>query len=69
MSQQLQGKLNLNANNEAAGNDSPRQEELMQELDKILTEMDMVQASEYNDLTGNPFIWRAKQLVATVERE
>ena len=31
--------------------------------------MDMIQIAEYQDMTGNAFIWRAKQLLAVTEME
>ena len=31
--------------------------------------MDLIQIEEFKELVGNYFIWRAKQLVATVEME
>lgn len=31
--------------------------------------MDLIQIAEYNEMTGNAFIWRAKQLVAVTEME
>ena len=41
----------------------------MKQLEDILTEMDMIQIGEYKEMTGNYFVWRAKQLVAVVEME
>ena len=41
----------------------------MNECEEILTKMDLIQIAEYNEMTGNAFIWRAKQLVAVTEME
>ena len=41
----------------------------MKTLMDILEEMDMIQISEYKELMGNYYVWRAKHLVSVVEME
>ena len=45
------------------------QQALLKSCEEILTKMDMIQIAEYQDMTGNAFIWRAKQLLAVTEME